>query len=132
LEKLMSAQHDELGGYSSSASTFVETTVPPRPNTPGASDESPAERFIREHGLTLAVEETERLAREHFGHAFRRVECAVRVDGDFGTEYLHASALIASGVDALLDAEPVFFATLAACVPDADWSFILVSLTPCP
>ena len=91
-------------------------------------DSSLEDAFVREHGLGLVVEETERLAREQFGCAFRDLQGAVTIDGDFGTEYLHVSVLIDSDVDTLLDAEPAFFAALASQVPCADWSLILVSL----
>jgi len=101
-------------------------------STPTCGDECSEEAFIHEHGLALAVSETERLARERFRHAFRGMECVVRIDGDFGTEYLHASVLINADVATLLDAEPAFFAALAHRVPDVDWSSILVSLRLAP
>jgi len=132
----MASAHDNEGGMRSSApSGLLDTPVLRGSEFASAwarRDEDPEDEFIQEHGLALAVEATERLARDQFGPAFHDLERTVRIDGDLGTEYLHISVLIASGVEALLDAEPDFFAALAACVPDVDWSSILVSLTPCP
>src|SRR5215210_2977801 len=59
------------------------------PTALSAADTRPCEdAFMRAHGLDPAVQETERLGREFFGAAYRRTECSVRIDGDFGTEYL--------------------------------------------
>jgi hypothetical protein len=82
---------------------------------------------LREHGLSAAVAETERLAREHFGSAYRRTERAVKVDDDFGTEYLFVSVLVDTSVEALLNAESDFLAALAANIKTVDWSTLLVS-----
>ncbi|MFL5542274.1 MAG: hypothetical protein ACJ8J0_25025 [Longimicrobiaceae bacterium] len=83
---------------------------------------------MRAHGLDPAVQEAERLGREFFGAACRRTECAVHIDGDFGTEYLLVSVLIDSDVSAMLNAEPGFLGAPADRVRNVDWSTILVSL----
>lgn len=88
--------------------------------------------FMRAHGLAPAVQEAERLGREFFGAAYCRTERSVRMDGDFGTEYLLVSVLINSDVSAMLDAEPGFLGALAERVRNVDWSTILVSLRVAP
>jgi hypothetical protein len=88
--------------------------------------------FMRAHGLDPAVQEAERLGREFFGAAYCRTERSVRMDGDFGTEYLLVSVLIDSDVSAMLDAEPGFLGALADRVRNVDWSTILVSLRIAP
>jgi hypothetical protein len=84
--------------------------------------------FMQTYGLDPAVQEAERLGREFFGAAYRRTERSIRIDGDFGTEYLLVSVLIDADVSAMLDAEPGFLGSFADRVRNVDWSTILVSL----
>lgn len=103
---------------------------PPAVST--ADTTSCEDAFMRAHGLDPAVREAERLGREFFGAAYRRTECSVRMDGDFGTEYLLVSVLIDSDVSTMLDAEPGFLGALADRVRNVDWSTTLVSLRVAP